>query len=169
MDKKPIFKAAYKVTGLTEFGASFEELSQGKLVIPPEGFRVNIGFAGEITGDVEGTAEGIDYVYARSDGRMELNVRAVITTNDGKNISFEADGVSLNQPDGSFKFVENVKLFSSHPEYAYLNTIQVWGFGTGTRAREIGRGRVRCRIDDGRRRERTCVREAYHGRSASDV
>ena len=33
--------------------------------------------------------------------------------------------------DGSFKFVENVKLFSSHPEYAYLNTIQVWGVGTG--------------------------------------
>jgi hypothetical protein len=131
MDKKPIFEAAYQVTGVTEFGSSFEELAKGKLVVPPEGVRVNIAFAGPITGDIEGTAEGIDYLYTRADGRMELNVRAVITTKDGKNISFEADGVSIGQPDGSMKFVENVKLFSSHPEYAKYNGLQIWGFGKG--------------------------------------
>ena len=101
MDKKPLFEASYDITGVTEFGSSFEALMQGKLDVPPEGFRVNVSFAGPITGDVEGKAEGIDYIYTRADGRNELNVRAVITTKDGKNISFEADGVSVPQPDGS--------------------------------------------------------------------
>jgi len=130
MDKKPIFEASYDITGVTEFGSSFEALMQGKLDIPPEGFRVNVSFAGPITGDVEGKAEGIDYIYTRADGRNELNVRAVITTKDGKKISLEADGVSVFQPDGTIKLAENATLFSSHPDYAYLNTLQVWGVGT---------------------------------------
>ena len=130
MDKKPLFEASYDITGVTEFGSSFEALLQGKLEVPPEGFRANVSFKGTISGDIEGTAEGFDYLYTRADGRNELNVRVVITTKEGKNISFEADGVSIPQPDGTFKIAENVTLFSSHPEYAYLNPLQVWGIGT---------------------------------------
>ena len=130
MDKKPLFEASYDITGVTEFGSSFEALLQGKLEVPPEGFRANVSFKGTINGDIEGTAEGVDYLYTRADGRNELNVRVVITTKEGKNISFEADGVSVPQPDGTFKIAENVTLFSSHPEYAYLNPLQVWGIGT---------------------------------------
>ena len=130
MDKKPLFEASYDITGVTEFGSSFEELLMGKLKVPPEGFRANVSFAGPITGGIEGTAEGIDYLYTRADGRNELNVRAVITTKDGKNISFEADGVSAPQPDGTFKLAENVTLFSSNPEYAKYNGMQIWGVGT---------------------------------------
>ena len=129
MDKKPLFEASYDITGVTEFGSSFEALLMGKLELPPEGFRANISFAGKISGDVEGAAEGVDYLYTRADGRNELNVRAVITTKDGKNISFEADGISAPQPDGTFKLAENVTLFSSHPEYAHYNGMQVWGVG----------------------------------------
>ena len=130
MGKEPFCEVDYDITGVTEFGSSFEELLTGKLIVPPEGFRANIGFAGTITGDIEGTVVGVDYLYTRADGRSELNVRAVITTKDGKNISFEADGVSVPQPDGTFKLAENVKLFSSHPEYAKYNGMQVWGVGS---------------------------------------
>jgi len=130
VEKEPIFEAAYDITGVTEFGSSFEELLQGKLQIPPEGFRANISFKGTIKGQIEGEAEGVDYLFTRADGRNELNVRAVITTKDGKNISFEADGVSVPQPDGTFKLAENAKLFCCHPEYAHYNGMQVWGVGT---------------------------------------
>lgn len=109
---------------------TFEALLQGKLEIPKEGFRVNVSFEGVISGGIEGTAKGIDYLYTRADGRNQLDVKAVITTKDGKNISFTADGVSVPQSDGTFKIAENVTLFSSHPEYAYLNPQQVWGNGT---------------------------------------
>jgi hypothetical protein len=130
MGKEPFCEVDYDITGVTEFGSSFEELLMGKLKVPPEGFRADISFAGPIKGDIEGTVEGVDYLYTRADGRNELNVRAVITTKDGKNISFEADGISAPQPDGTFKLAENVKLFSSHPEYAKYNGMQVWGVGS---------------------------------------
>ena len=130
MDKNPFCEVEYDITGVTEFGSSFEKLLTGKLEIPPEGFRANIHFAGPIKGDIEGTVEGVDYVYTRADGRNELNVRAVITDKYGKNISFMADGVSTPQPDGTFKLAENVKLFSNHSEYSEYNGIQVWGVGT---------------------------------------
>ena len=65
---------------------------------------------------------------------MQLDVKVTITTVDGKNISFAADGVSIPQQDGTLKVAENVTLFSSHPEYAHLNNLQVWGRGTANPA-----------------------------------
>jgi hypothetical protein len=41
-----------------------------------------------------------------------------------------ADGVSIQQPDGTFKLAENAKLFSNHLEYAKYNGVQVWGVGS---------------------------------------
>jgi hypothetical protein len=131
--KKLLFEIAYHVTGVEEFGSSFEALMTGKLEIPKEGFRVNVGVQGPVSGpEFTGTAKGVDYMYVRADGRMQLDVKATITTDDGKNISFAADGVGIPQPDGTSKIVENAILFSSHPEYVHLNTIQVWGIGTVT-------------------------------------
>ena len=131
MDKKPLFEINYDITSIEEFGSSFEALMQGKLEVPKEGFRVNIGVKGPVSGpEFEGTASGIDYAYVRADGRMQLDVKVVITTKDGKNISFAADGVAIPQPDGSLLIAENVTLFSSHPEYVRLNPLQIWGIGT---------------------------------------
>jgi len=131
MEKKTLFEATYDITGVEEFGSSFQELLQGKLDIPKEGFRANVSFQGEVTGsEIEGTAKGVDYLYTRADGRNQLDVKATITTKDGKSISFAADGVSIPQEDGTFKLAENVTLFSSHPEYVHLNNLQVWGDGS---------------------------------------
>ena len=78
-------------TSVEEFGSSFEALLQGKLEIPKEGFRVNVGVKGVVSGpEFEGTATGVDYAYVRADGRMQLDVKVTITTVDGKNISFAA-------------------------------------------------------------------------------
>jgi hypothetical protein len=131
--KKLLFEIAYNVTGVEEFGSSFEALMTGKLEILKEGFRANVGVQGPVSGpEFTGTAKGVDYLYVRADGRMQLDVKATITTDDGKNISFAADGVGIPQPDGSSKIVENATLFSSHPEYTHLNTLQIWGIGIVT-------------------------------------
>ena len=135
MDKKPLFEIKYDITGVEEFGSSFEALMQGKLEIPKEGFRANIAVKGVVSGpEIEGTATGVDYFYTRADGRNQLDVKVTITTVDGKNISFAADGVAIPQEDGTLQVAENVTLFSSHPEYAHLNNLQVWGRGTGNPA-----------------------------------
>jgi hypothetical protein len=131
MEKKMLFEASYNITGVEEFGSSFEALLQGKLVIPKEGFRANVYFQGVTNGpEIEGTAKGVDYLYTRPDGHNQLDVKVTITTKSGKNISLAADGVSILQPDGTFKLAENATLFSSHPEYAHLNRLQLWGIGT---------------------------------------
>ena len=129
--KNPLFEISYDVTGIEEFGSSLEALLQGKLEIPKEGFRVNVGVEGVVSGpEIEGTAKGVDYLYVRADGRMQLDVKVTITSGDGKNISFAADGVGIPQQDGTVKLAENVTIFSSHPEYAHLNNMQIWGLGT---------------------------------------
>ncbi len=131
MDKKPLFEITYDITNVEEFGSSFEALNQGKLEIPKEGFRANVWVKGEVSGpEFKGTATGADYLYVRADGRMQLDVKVTITTVDGKNISFAADGVAIPQQDGTLKVAENVTLFSSHSEYSHLNSLQVWGLGT---------------------------------------
>ena len=131
MDKKPLFEIAYDITGVEEFGSSFEALLAGKLEIPKEGFRANVAVKGVVSGpEFEGTAAGVDYLYARADGRIQLDVKVTITTVDGKNISFAAGGVATPQEDGTIRIAENVTLFSSHPEYAHLNALQIWGLGT---------------------------------------
>ncbi len=136
MDKKPLFEIAYDITGVEEFGSSFEALLAGKLEIPKEGFRANVAVKGAVSGpEFEGTAAGVDYLYARADGRIQLDVKVTITTVDGKNISFAAGGVAIPQEDGSFKLAENVTLFSTHPEYAHLNTLQIWGVGTSAQGK----------------------------------
>ena len=136
MDKKPLFEIKYDITGVEEFGSSFEELMQGKLEIPKEGVLVNIGVKGKVIGsEFEGTASGTDYAYVRADGRMQLDVKVTITTNEGKNISFAADGVAIPQQDGTLLIAENVTLFSSHPEYVHLNALQIWGYGTSAQGK----------------------------------
>ena len=129
--KNPLFEIVYDFTGVEEFGASFEALMQGKLEIPKEGFRANVAIQGTVRGpEFTGTAKGIDYLYVRADGRIQLDVKVTITTSEGKNISFAADGIGIIQPDGTTKIAENVTLFSSHPEYVHLNCMQIWGVGS---------------------------------------
>jgi len=136
LEKEPLFEIKYNTTSVEEFGTSLAALRQGKLEVPKEGFRVNVHVEGVVSGHaIKGTAKGVDYVYGRADGRRQLDVKVTITTEDGKNISFTADGVAIPQKDGPTRIAENVTLFSSHPEYKHLNTLQIWGLGTGAKGK----------------------------------
>lgn len=127
-----LYEYTLNVTGLTEYGVSFEGLVTGKVAIPPEGARFDVAFAGTGTGEkLKGTVKGVDYLWMRADGRSELDVHAEMTTNDGQKISIKASGVSLPRPDSSiYDLKENVTLFSSSKDYTWVNTLQVWGIGT---------------------------------------
>ena len=59
---------------------------------PAEGARFDVYFEGPITGKLNGTVKGVDYLHIRADGRCQLNIHAEITTEDGKKISLAADG-----------------------------------------------------------------------------
>lgn len=129
---EPLYEYTLKITGLVEYGVNFGELVAQKIPIPPEGARFDIAFAGEATGTkLSGKVSGIDYTYMRADGRFQLDVHAEISTEDGQKISLKADGVAVQRKDSSISDLrENITLFTSSKDYAWVNTIQVWGVGT---------------------------------------
>jgi hypothetical protein len=74
---------------------------------------------------------GIDYLLVRADGRVDLNVHALIETEDGHRISLAAGGVCLPRPAEPIADLrENVELTTASEDYAWVNTRQVWGVGT---------------------------------------
>ena len=134
-----LYEYTLKITGLTEYGTSLAELMSGKVAMPPEGARFDVAFEGTVAGKkVKGTVKGVDYLWMRSDSRMELDIHAEIATEDGEKISLKADGVSLPRKDSSISDLrENVTLFSSYKNYSWMNTLQVWGIGTVDIATQI--------------------------------
>jgi Protein of unknown function (DUF3237) len=134
-----LYEYTLNITGLTEYGTSLAELMSGKVAMPLEGARFDVYFEGPVTGEkLKGTVKGVDYLRVRPDGRMELDIHAEITTEDGQKISLKADGVCLPRKESSISDLrENITLFSSYKNYTWMNTLQVWGIGTVDLATQI--------------------------------
>jgi Protein of unknown function (DUF3237) len=134
---------AYTVqfTNVVEYGISAEVVLSGQTPPPAEGARFDVYFEGPVTGArLNGTVKGIDYLHIRADGRAQLDIHAEITTEDGKKIALAADGVAIPQEGSSvFQLRENATLTSNHPEYAWVNPLQIWAPGTV----DVGKGEVR--------------------------
>lgn len=134
-----LFEATLNITGLTEYGVSFEELMSGKITLPPEGARFDVAFEGTAIGEkIKGREKGVDYLWIRANGRTDLDIHAEITTDDGQKISLKANGVSLARKESSIHDLRiNAALFSSSKDYTWLNILQVWGIGTIDMATQI--------------------------------
>ena len=127
-------------TQVVEYGVSAEEVLSGQTPPPAEGARFDVYFEGPVTGKLSGTVKGVDYLHIRADGRCQLNIHAEITTEDGKKISLAADGVAIPEEGSSvFQLKENVTLTTNHPEYSWVNPIQVWAPGTV----DVSKGEIR--------------------------
>lgn len=124
-----VYEYTAKLTGFTDYGASIEELLAGAAP-PPSGLRVDIEFEGEVHGKLAGRVKGIDYLNVRADGRMELDIKATITTLAGERIAISAGGVCIPQPGSPVSLLrENVKLTTAHPQHAWVNTLEFWAAG----------------------------------------
>src|SRR5437660_11455846 len=75
------------VTQVVEYGASFEAIASRQSPPPAQGARVDVYFEGPVTGaKLSRSVKGGDYPKLRADGRLELDVCAAITTDDGQKI-----------------------------------------------------------------------------------
>jgi hypothetical protein len=125
-----LYEYTLQTTQVVEYGVSVEDLMSGQVPLPPEGVRFDVYFEGPATGTkLSGLVKGVDYIHMRADGRGQLNIQAEILTEDGKRIALAADGVAMGAPP-VLQLRENVTLTTSHPEYSWVNSIQVWGVGT---------------------------------------
>ena len=133
-----LYEYTLQVTQVTEYGVSVEAVASGQAP-PAEGVRFDVHFEGPVTGPkFSGSAKGVDYLNIRADGRIQLDIHAEITTEDGKKIALAADGVLMGAPP-VFELRENVTLTTSHPEYTWVNTIQIWATGTA----DLAKGEIR--------------------------
>ena len=67
----------------------------------------------------------------RADGRLDLDIRATIETEDGCRIALTADGVAVPRAGEPVADIfENVSLTTCAPAFAWVNSRHIWAPGT---------------------------------------
>jgi len=125
-----LFEEEVSLTGITEYGISWDDMISGKAKVPLQGARFDIAFEGKISGEnLNGLIKGVDYLEVQADGNFILNIYASIITDDGEMISLKEDGILSPSDNGSAKLNLNMRFSSAFPQYSWLNKKQVWGIG----------------------------------------
>jgi hypothetical protein len=131
MRGEKIYECDLDITAVTDYGVSMDAILSGRENIPPQGARFDVAFDGRSSGRLSGRVRGVDYLWARADWRVELDVRATIETDDGYRIALSADGVaSPRSGELIADLIENVCLTIATENYAWVNARQIWGVGT---------------------------------------
>lgn len=131
MNGEKIYEYDLDITGVIDYGVSMADILAGKAKVPPQGARIDVAFEGRAKGRLSGRVRGVDYLLMRADGRVDLDIRATIETDDGKRIALSADGVGTPRATEPIAdLCENVRLTTAAPEYAWVNTRQIWAPGT---------------------------------------
>lgn len=131
MRGEKIFEYDLDVTGMTDYGVSLDAILSGNTTIPPQGVRIDVAFEGRARGRLAGKVRGVDYTRMRADGRVDLDIRAIIETDDGRRIALSADGVAVPRVSEPIADLwENVSLTTAADDYAWVNARQIWGYGT---------------------------------------
>jgi len=95
MKGEKIYEYDLDVTGVTDYGVALQAILSGQASVPPQGARIDIAFEGRATGRLTGRVRGIDYLRIRTDGRIDLDIRAIVETENGCRIALSADGVAM--------------------------------------------------------------------------
>lgn len=127
-----LYEAEIRFTGIVEYGVSMAALSSGQTAPPPDGARFDQSFEGSLSGPrLRGRITGTDYLRVSADGRFRLHIHAQIHTDDGQDISFASEGVTYQgERSCEAELRATVSLFSSSPQYKWLNPLQVWALGS---------------------------------------
>ena len=131
MNGEKIYSYDLDIGDVTDYGIALAAIVSGQSKVPPQGARVDVAFAGLATGRLTGSVKGVDYLKVRADGRIDLDIRAIIETKDGCRIALSADGVGTPRPTEPIAdLYENVRLTTAAEAYAWVNMRQVWAVGT---------------------------------------
>ena len=127
-----LYTVSMKITDVTEYGVSIMDVMNPEATLPPAGARFDIAVAGDAQGPkLDGTIQAVDYLHVRADRRAQLHIHGAITTSGGAKIAIFADGIATPEAnDPSVNHLrENVSLHTNHPEFEWVNPLQIWGIG----------------------------------------
>ncbi len=127
---KHLFDEEIQITAITEYGISWNDITQGKINIPDHGVRFDLSFDGKVFGkSLNGIIKGTDYLEVRTDGKFMLNICATIITEDGFTIAVKENGISTPDQYGKAQLNLNMEFHASSKEYEWLNKKQAWIVG----------------------------------------
>jgi hypothetical protein len=125
-----LFNEEIRLTGITEYGISWKDLTEGKATIAPQGARFDLAFEGRVIGGkINGVIKGVDYLEVRGDGKFMLNIHARIITDDGEIIAVKENGISTPAGSGNARLNLNMELLTESSKYSWLNSRQIWVVG----------------------------------------
>ena len=128
MPDTPVLEYLCTLTAtLRENSATLMNGRQGSRVIA-------IVTGGEFSGPkMRGTVDnsGGDWVTVRADGSIKLDVRILLTTDDGAPIFMRYEGTGV-RIDGQLRLVTAPLFETGDPRYAWLNSVQAIGRGVST-------------------------------------
>jgi len=131
MRGEKIYEYDLDITGVTDYGLTLEAILSRQQAVPPQGVRIDVAFEGRAVGRLAGRVRGVDYARIRADGRIDLDIRAIVETEDGRRIALSADGVAMPRAaEPIADLLENVILSTAAADYAWVNMRQIWGVGT---------------------------------------
>jgi hypothetical protein len=127
-----IYEADIQFTQVVEYGVGMDALSSGRIRIPAEGARFDQVFQGELHGPrLKGRISGTDHLHVRADGLFQLHLHARVITDDGVNIAFSSEGISLQiEGEKETQLRAAVSLHTSSESYRWLNRLQLWALGS---------------------------------------
>ncbi len=121
-----LFQEKVVLTEVKEYGYSWQKFAGEQDSIPAEGLRFDIHFEGDVIGEqVNGRIKGVDYLTVRADGRLFLELHAVIETGDGARISVKESGINAK---GILRL--DMDFHTNDERYRWINHKHVWGLGT---------------------------------------
>lgn len=118
---------------LEEFCRITAQMTPRMLGHMPGGTRVDFPFEGVARSshwDGERPVRGVDYVTIRSDGHMDLEIRATIGEKR-ETVAYRGTGVSLKTGDNTASPKELITFQTGNEPLAWLNTAVGIGLGTG--------------------------------------
>jgi len=131
MKGEKIYEYDLDITGMADYGVTLEAILSGQARVPPQGARIDVAFDGRAIGRLAGRVRGVDYLRMRADGRIDLDIRATLETDEGRRIALSADGVAVPRATEPIAdLYENVRLTTAAEEYGWVGTRQIWGVGT---------------------------------------
>lgn len=128
----PLYEARLTIVATRDFGYPLEALRSRSTPVPPSGARYDVEFVGTIEGErLTGTVSGVDHVYVRADGRMELHLHGRVVTADGAPMAFSGSGVAVADPASELvRIYDSATLHTADPRYLWVNALPMWGVGT---------------------------------------
>lgn len=131
MKGEKIYTVELDITNVIDSGMPLEAIISGTGQVPPQGVRIDVAFEGYATGRLTGPLRGVDYIQVRADGRIDLDIRAMIETHDGHRIALSADGVAVPRAAEPVADLSvNHYLSTASADYAWVNKRQIWACGT---------------------------------------